>query len=807
MEAQKKAEKKSKKKQKKEEVNLYKTMINELFESSDLQITLPSSLDSSQRRELADYASTFVGLRPKFRGHGTSRTLSVHKNNKVNDSTVIVSLNESEADSISKVLSSTEENLPLSDLPTRPPCIVESIVVTVPPIPIPRSTPNALPIHQYQGEILETIQKHQVIIISGETGSGKTTQVPQFILDDSAEKNKGCRIMLTQPRRMAAVSVAKRISDERKELHGCTVGHQIRLDSCIQPTTNLIVTTSYFNNCPIVVVPGRTFEIRTSFLGEILADTNYESFEMTAYINGLHVDTNTADIEFIDEALDICLSQGDDSSFETIFTLIASGKMSVDYFHSTKGRSSLAIAAEKGFYSALTELLQNFNANPSLRDVNGKTAFDYADENFQKDCCELLVDAIQQFKLNAYNKTNEIDGLDHELLNHVLISIHTMKPIDGSILVFLPGYDDIMVQKDMIETRFHVTNYRLYVLHSGVNGAINVEQMKVFHRMPSGIRKIILSTNIAETSLTIEDVVYVVDLGKMKQLSYDPFDSSTCLATTNISKACAQQRAGRAGRVRNGFCYRLYSTETFEKLVEHTLPEIQRIALTDICLKAKVMSDSSIEDFLTKAIHPPSVSNIRESIKLLKKIDALDDQENITCLGQHLVTMPVDCKLGKMLLYAILMRCLDPVVTIVSALSVKEPFALQTKSRKMKNVGKVKEEFAEHSLSDFKMLLNVFEAWFTSEGRAGFSENNGIHHQNLQMIAVKSRASRSSLSLIISHWCRLLISYCSLGSQTYLNCQQHMNMMISSSPSTTGYNALLTKKTPNFCGNFGQNSD
>lgn len=179
----------------------------------------------------------------------------------------------------------------------------------------------------------------------------------------------------------------------------------------------------------------------------------------------------------------------------------------------------------------VTRLLE-LGADPNFVDPHGMAAFDYAEANEHEECCEILMhhqnivapatnavatmkldtdgdartNALQQFTLTAYQMTG-FNEIDHELLQHVIAHIHLEKPTDGSILVFLPGYEDIMTQKEMIETRFQVNNYQLFVLHSGVNGTNSAEQTRVFDRMPQGIRKIILSTNIAETSLTINDVV------------------------------------------------------------------------------------------------------------------------------------------------------------------------------------------------------------------------------------------------------------------------------------------------------------
>lgn len=221
----------------------------------------------------------------------------------------------------------------------------------------------------------------------------------------------------------------------------------------------------------------------------------------------------------------------------------------------------------------------------------------------------------------------------------------------------------------------------------------------------------------------------------MKQLSYDSISESTCLTSTAISQACAKQRAGRAGRIRNGYCYRLYSKEQYETMEKYTLPEILRVPLTEICLNAKMLAadDLSIEEFLLQALQPPSVKNIRQSIGLLKKINALDDNENITYLGIHLSNMPVDCQYGKMILYSILMRCLDPVVTIVSALSVKDPFMLPLGTEGEK-INEIKKGFAQDSLSDHQMLLNTFDAWSKHRKRGDFCQENYISSGNMQMI-------------------------------------------------------------------------
>lgn len=165
-------------------------------------------------------------------------------------------------------------------------------------------------------------------------------------------------------------------------------------------------------------------------------------------------------------------------------------------------------------------------------------------------------EAAKAAKLAAYEETRENDDIDHDLLTHVLDHIDQNYPHEESILVFLPGYIDILAQNKCIEAHSNLKNHcKIFMLHSSINEGNNL----LFKRPPNGKRKIILSTNIAETSLTMDDVVHVVDTGKMKLKHYNAKDESTCLATIDVSQACAKQRAGRAGRTRNGFCYRLYT--------------------------------------------------------------------------------------------------------------------------------------------------------------------------------------------------------------------------------------------------------
>lgn len=235
----------------------------------------------------------------------------------------------------------------------------------------------------------------------------------------------------------------------------------------------------------------------------------------------------------------------------------------------------------------------------------------------------------------------------------------------------------------------------------------------VFKSAEFGQRKIILSTNIAETSITIPDVQYVIDSGKEKQRSYDSISNSSCLQAQWISKACAKQRAGRAGRLQNGFAFRCYSRDRHEQMLDYTIPELLRTPLTEISLQTKLIAPkiAKIEDFLSKALTPPPLSSIRQSVKLLKNLGALDSDEKLTQLGIHLADLPVDVHLGKMLIYGIIMKCIDPILTIVACLSMNDPFVLPIKVEDRHRCSDLKRDLSEGSFSDHLVLLKIYQRW------------------------------------------------------------------------------------------------
>ncbi|XP_031634341.1 3'-5' RNA helicase YTHDC2-like isoform X2 [Contarinia nasturtii] len=295
-----------------------------------------------------------------------------------------------------------------------------------------------------------------------------------------------------------------------------------------------------------------------------------------------------------DSRLDSYILRKDCESFENVFSLIEGDYMPANYVHRTKQRTVLGIAAENGSLNMMLKLLA-FGESATFKDPFGKSAIDYAKENKQEECCEgceLLmcyerVTSTTTWKNyveigRAYRSTQGTQNIiDHNLLFHVIDHIHENTSKNGAILVFLPSYDDICEQHEKLVSVHGLQDwgYKIFALHSELNDENNEGHAHVFDRMENGVRKIILSTNIAETALTIDDVVYVIDAGKAKSLFYDAETKSTILELKSISQACAKQRSGRAGRVQNGFCYRLYSLEQYKMMHKYKPAEIVRVPI------------------------------------------------------------------------------------------------------------------------------------------------------------------------------------------------------------------------------------
>ncbi|CAA7028259.1 unnamed protein product [Microthlaspi erraticum] len=551
-------------------------------------------------------------------------------------------------------------------------------------------TRTALPISEVKNDILQHLKERDVLVVCGETGSGKTTQVPQFILDDMIESGQGgyCNIICTQPRRIAAISVAQRVADERCESSpgsdDSLVGYQVRLESARSYKTRLLFCTTgillrklagdktlndvthiivdevhersllgdflliilksliekqssdntsrklkiilmsatvdadlfsgYFAHCPVITAQGRTHPVTTHFLEEI--------YERTSYLL----------------APDSPAALRSDSSI----------KDKLGSVNDRRGKKNLVLAGWGDDY-----LLSEDCLNPFYVSNNYNSYSDQTQQNLKR--------------------LNE-DAIDYELLEELICHIDDTCE-EGAILVFLPGVAEIYALLDRLAASYRFRGPCadwLLPLHSSV---ASTEQKKVFMRPPEDIRKVIIATNIAETSITIDDVVYVIDSGKHKENRYNPHKKLSSMVEDWISKANVRQRAGRAGRVKPGICFSLYTRHRFEKLMRpYQVPEMLRMPLVELCLQIKLLGLGHIKPFLSKALEPPSEGAITSAISLLHEVGAVEGDEELTPLGHHLAKLPVDVLIGKMLLYGAIFGCLSPILSIAAFLSYKSPF-------------------------------------------------------------------------------------------------------------------------------------
>lgn len=336
-------------------------------------------------------------------------------------------------------------------------------------------------------------------------------------------------------------------------------------------------------------------------------------------------------------------------------------------------------------------------------------------ENIQR---ELLFPFMSSLKKNYDDHViNSIQCPDSEgcenleFLEYLIFYITKNKPA-GAILTFLPSYSKISKLNDLLKApsclqhKCLVNQIEVYVLHSMMP---TMHQVRVFQPAPEGKRKVILSTIIAETSVTIDDVVYVINPGRTKNNVYNVETNIQSLTEEWVSEANNQQRRGRAGRVQAGVCYNLFTRARQQSMDSLPTPDIIRSQLGNIVLCLKLLHLDDPLEFLETLITPPHPKAIRNGINLLKRINALNEEGVITPLGVHLARLPIEPQMAKMILMAALFRCLDPVTSIAAGISYKSPFYCPLGLEK--RVDKVKQDFAGNMRSDHLLLHKVIEEY------------------------------------------------------------------------------------------------
>ncbi|BDA50474.1 3'-5' RNA helicase YTHDC2 [Coccomyxa sp. Obi] len=693
------------------------------------------------------------------------------------------------------------------------------------------STRNSLPIAPYRSDILQAIASHQVVLVAGETGCGKTTQVPQFLLEDAWAAGRGCRIMCTQPRRISAISIAERVAAERGERCGTTVGYTIRLESKGGPASSLMFCTNgvllrmltqgeglndithvivdeiherdrfadfllillrdllpahpnlrvvlmsatlhielfsnYFGGCPVIEVPGFTHPVTDMYLEDVLRLIGYQDALLGQHNGGpgrrgppgiqqpapgkAAADIPKEQREAIESAIMQAFLHGSDEHFDFLLEMTGANSMDeadasgcVNVVHSSTGATALMAAAGKGRLADVAALL-TAGADPLLRSRDGSSAQDWATKFGHADIAEFLgshMEAAQAsghvevsaLAVSQYQASTDADEVDLALIEALLMYICGEGPYRraeeqdaalGAVLIFLPGWDEIIRLKEQLENKQSAlsgSKYSILPLHSMVPAA---EQRKVFKRPPVGVRKIVLATNIAETAVTIDDIVCVINSGRHKEKSYDPYTNVSTLQATWISKASERQRRGRAGRCQQGVCFHLYSRVRSEGLADFQLPELQRSPLDELSLQVKLLESSgfnntSIAEFLDKAVEPPPAVSVANAVRLLQDIGALEAPgERLTVLGRHLAALPLPPRIGKMLLYGVLFGCLDPILTISCCMAYRDPWVLPIEANARRAATAAKQALSDGAggCSDHLALVRAYNAWTAERAR------------------------------------------------------------------------------------------
>uniref|UniRef100_A0A2I2ZV23 ATP-dependent DNA/RNA helicase DHX36 n=1 Tax=Gorilla gorilla gorilla TaxID=9595 RepID=A0A2I2ZV23_GORGO len=527
-----------------------------------------------------------------------------------------------------------------------------------------------LPSYGMQKELVNLIDNHQVTVISGETGCGKTTQVTQFILDNYIERGKGsaCRIVCTQPRRISAISVAERVAAERAEScgNGNSTGYQIRLQSrlprkqgsILYCTTGIILqwlqSDPYLSSVSHIVLDEiHERNLQSDVLMTVVKDLlNFRSDLKVILMSA------TLNAEKFSEYFGNCpMIHIPGFTFPVVEYLLEDVIEKIRYVPEQKEHRS---QFKRGFMQGHV----NRQEKEEKEAIYKERWPDYVRE-LRRRYSASTVDVIEMM---------EDDKVDLNLIV-ALIRYIVLEEEDGAILVFLPGWDNISTLHDLLmsQVMFKSDKFLIIPLHSLMP---TVNQTQVFKRTPPGVRKIVIATNIAETSITIDDVVYVIDGGKIKETHFDTQNNISTMSAEWVSKANAKQRKGRAGRVQPGHCYHLYNGLRASLLDDYQLPEILRTPLEELCLQIKILRLGGIAYFLSRLMDPPSNEAVLLSIRHLMELNALDKQEELTPLGVHLARLPVEPHIGKMILFGALFCCLDPVLTIAASLSFKDPFVI-----------------------------------------------------------------------------------------------------------------------------------
>ncbi|KAG0737325.1 hypothetical protein G6F57_003686 [Rhizopus arrhizus] len=522
-----------------------------------------------------------------------------------------------------------------------------------------------LPIYSGRESIMQALTENSTVIVMGETGSGKTTQIPQFIVEAGLASKELGGVAITQPRRVAAVNLAKRVAEETMTRLGSKVGYTVRFDDTSSSETIIKYLTDGM------------------LLREILSDELLLRYKVVvldeAHERTLRTDMLFGMIKKIQQIRDEKHKQGEEG-IEPLKIVVMSATLDAEKF-------------------------SEFFNNAKILYVSGR-----------------LYPVDTMFTVEP-----QADYLDASLVS--IFQIHVNNP-KGDILVFLPGQDAIesltaLVNEYSSQLRPHQQKLLVCPLFAALPPS---QQQKVFDPAPANTRKVILATNIAETSITISGIKYVIDCGLAKLRGFNPKIGVESLLLHPISKSSAWQRTGRAGREAAGICYRLYTEQTFRELEDDTVPEIRRCNLAAAVLALKATGIDNVLEF--DYMDRPSRASLIRALEELYALGAINDQGQLSDAGKQMAEFPLDPMYSKVLIQSKEYECTSEAIAIISLLSVDSIFF--TPSDKREQAAEARKKFL-HSDGDHLTLLNVLKSYWEVKGDHEWCRDNFINNRNMKV--------------------------------------------------------------------------
>nr|XP_013802477.1 PREDICTED: probable ATP-dependent RNA helicase DHX35 [Apteryx mantelli mantelli] len=522
-----------------------------------------------------------------------------------------------------------------------------------------------LPVFKLRNHILYLVENYQTLVIVGETGCGKSTQIPQY-LAEAGWTAEGRVVGVTQPRRVAAVSVAGRVADERGAVLGHEVGYCIRFDDCTDPQATRI-----------------KFLTDGMLVREMMADPL-----LTRY-----------SVLMLDEAHE-----------RSLYTDIAIGLLK----KVQKKRGDLRLIVASATLDA--EKFRDFFNQNETNDPS-------------KDTSVILTVEGRTFPVDIFYIQSPVPDYVKSTVETAM-KIHQTEN-DGDILAFLTGQEEVETVVSMLIEQARALSrtgmkkhLRVLPMYAGLPSA---EQMKVFERVSRSVRKVIVATNIAETSITVYGIAFVIDCGFVKLRAYNPKTAIECLVVVPASKASANQRAGRAGRNRSGKCYRLYTEEDFEKLPQSTVPEMQRSNLAPVILQLKALGIDNVLRF--PFLSPPPAQSMVQALELLYALGGLDMHCRLTePLGMRIAEFPLNPMFAKMLLESGNFGCSQEILTIAAMMQIQNIFVIPP-NQKLKAARQHRKFAVEEG--DHLTMLNVYEAFVKHSKSSQWCQEHFLNYKGL----------------------------------------------------------------------------